>query len=281
MTSYITILVLTCPILASNNAGETEGNVQTLQAIRSPKGERSVLSGYSIRYGLRDGMQALGANVWRKVTDEGYRYGDNDSASMLEGGSPVGYADGAFGHMAAMSNSKKNKQDEGGDEQSTVKLPSAVFVSSAISTSLFKHDRAFVLGRKEDGTPNPFGRERHYTRYQFTITINIKDAAKKGLDLDRLFTVLRSFRVGGSHAANATEMIPEVIAWRFHNTPGSGLYLSPGTDISPDGEIDLSPLTKRAENIGVSFEVAGTGVNKTVDAGLTEILGGIKAILNS
>lgn len=278
--NYLSLLFISAPLVASNQAGENEGNVQTLQVVRTSDGERTVLSGYSLRYAIRAAMEKLGAHVWRHTTDDGFSYGDAFQASMKDAGppDPKKHKDGAFGYMVA---AKKAKDGEGG----TLKIPSAILVSPALSTTPFVHDTAFVRGMKADGETNPFGRERHHTRYTWTETINVLDAEAKGFDINCFLAAHREgLSVGGSHAANAATLIPEILAWRFHAAPGQGgLYLGAGTNfpVSDANPLDLSALNERARNLGFDFHVAGRGQGKTVSAALDQIKRDYAAILGT
>jgi len=275
---YITILVISYGILACNNRGENTGNLQTLQHATTPLGLLTLLSGYAEKWASRNSMQARGANVWRKSVEAdecnpgGYLYGDNDSFTMkgAEPPTPLGFDDGAFGYMGA---------PKGSTEQHATQVAGAIEFSTALSTTLYTHDIAFVQGIK--AAPNnkglservPFIVERHFTRYQYTITINIPDAKEKGFSFPLFLESLKYLAVGGNHASNATEISPEVIAYRFHKAPGrGGLYLGAGLDIPPNAPVDLAPLKAHCDNLGIDYNVAGTGTGKTVAQALQDIL---------
>lgn len=246
---YLSILFISNPVLAANNRGENEGTLQTLQKINTRTGTRTVLNGASIRRAIRDVMQASGAKMWRRTVQTpdipaGYVYGDNDSPSM-DGAvppTPAGYADEIFGWMVATKDSKEyaNRQT------------SAIAVTAAISTTPYDGDTAFLQGLKaKESSLNPFQVERHWTRYQFMITINLADAGDK---VPQVLDALKGLQVGGNHTANLTELTPDTLIWRFHDVPGqSGLYLGAGVDFSPDEPVNIDPIRTRAENLGFCF----------------------------
>jgi CRISPR-associated protein Cas7/Cst2/DevR subtype I-B len=262
---YVTALFISNPVLAANNRGEGTGNLQTLQRITTPTGSRTVLSGYAIKRAMRDNMLASGANMWRRNDDSdsianpaGYVYGENNSPTLAKAtpDTPAGYADAQFGFMKA-------EKDKG---EQAVKQKGALEVSVAISTTNDVGDLAFAQGLKAKAPlPNPFGAERHYTRYQFTVTwdLNKVDAAS----FSYAANALRSLAVGGSHSSNATEITPDQVLWTLHRTPGrAGLQIGMGDIFPPDEALDLTSIQTRAEELGVSFNGIHLGVRgKAID----------------
>lgn len=266
MSKYLSLLVISNPVLAANNRGETDNNLQTLQKIGTRRGVRTVLSGQSIRRAIRDSMQASGAKMWRRTivpTEDnpvGYIYGDNDSPTMAnaEPPNPEGYDDEMFGWMVAA----KGKADY------ATKRASYIGVSAAISTTPYDGDKAFCQGLKakagDKGKPDlaPFSAERHWTRYQFLVTLDLEAAGDRA---HHILESLKGLQVGGSHTANLTELTPDLLAWRTHTAPGqSGLYLGAGIVFSPDEPVDIEPLRERAANLGIYIQVAGIGQEMTV-----------------
>jgi len=274
MSKYLSILFISSPILAANNRGENDGNLQTLQKINTRTGTRTVLSGPSIRWAIRYFMQAVGAKMWRRVVPPsdtnpvGYIYGDNDSPTMAKALPPIpkGYDDEVFGWMIAA-------KDTAAD---AAKQVSGIGVSAAISTTPYDGDTAFCQGLKAKGNDKtgnpelaPFSIERHWTRYQFFITVDLNTM---GNSLPYILDALKGLQVGGSHAANLTELTPDLLAWHFHKAPGqSGLYLGAGIDFPPDENVDISGLEARAWNLGFDFHVAGIGRPMSVAKALQAI----------
>lgn len=288
---YLSILFISAPILAANNRGETDGNGQTLQKVNTSDDTRSVLSGYSIKRSMRDNMQMAGAPVWRYTMDDfddnipaGYKYQNQEGVlvpTMLEATptDPSDFVDTLlFGYMTAA---------KGTYNKYATKRKGQVSVSPALSTTPWTGDVAFSQGLKasqSDETKKADGKgpdlalftcERHYTRYQFTVTVNLGNLkGKKNATeaVQHLIESLRSLQVGGNHASNASEIIPDVLAWRFHKVPGTGnLYLGAGLNHEPGEAIDLSALKKRAVTHGFVVNIAGTP-EKSIDQGINEIL---------
>ena len=248
---YLTVLIVSNPVLAANNRGEGSGNTQTLQRVTTPTGSRTVLSGYAVKRAMRDAMLANGARMWRRNDDSdpignpaGYVYGENHAPALAKAHPPTpdGYADDQFGFMKA-------EKDKG---EQAVKRKGACEVSVAISTSNDDGDVSFVQGMKAaDPQLNPFGAERHYTRYQYTVTWDL--ARVDAESFRHAAEALRCLAVGGSHSSNATEITPDQVLWTLHQTPGrAGLQIGMGDVFAPDEPVDLSGIKARAEEIGVS-----------------------------
>ena len=304
---HLTALILSGPVLNSNNRGENDGNLQTIQKIRTREGTRSVLSGYAIRRAIRDSMQATdSSNLWRWSTDAseekpaGYTYGKDHATAMFEAipEKATDYDDTLlFGYMVAAKGEGKERdseedEDDEGEEtpkakkgapkeaKKEAKKAGAVEVSPAISTTPYDGDMGFVLGlkakRDEKGHAglNPFSHERHFTRYQYTLTVNLSNLKPRPKCFSRLISTLIGLKVGGSHGANASEVTPNILAWRFHKEPGrGGLYMGAGLSHLPDGTIDLQPLHDKIHNLGLTnVSIAGPGLGMTVAEALQAII---------
>ena len=249
---FLTALIVSNPVLAANNRGENADTIQTLQRVTTPTGSRTVLSGYAIKRAIRDAMIANGARMWRRNDDSdpqgnpaGYVYGDNASPSIVKAApaTPSGYDDEQFGFMRA----------EKGKGEQIVKQKGAVEVSVAISTTDDHGDISFVQGIKAvEPQLNPFGAERHYTRYQYTITWDLSKVSPGAFT--HAANALRSLAVGGSHSSNASEITPDQVLWTLHRAPGrAGLQIGMGEVFLPNEHVDLSSVLGRAEELGVSL----------------------------
>jgi len=292
---YLTLLAISEPLLASNNRGENRGNLQTVQTITCRNQTRTVLSGPAIKFAVRHSMQDGGCRMWRNivpVTDlnpVGFVYGENRASTMKEAipPTPEGFDDGIFGWMISSK----------GSSEHAMKAKGLVEVSDAISCSAFDNNIAFCQGhkagatvyendeddggnrKKKDTTPKPslapFHFERHWTRYAFTMTFNLARLKGMGDAVEAVINSLRCLQVGGAHSSRSASMICNTIAWRFHKSPGQGgmgLIL----DQQPDTPVDLSALEARAANLGISYNVAGMGLDQTVHDGIASILSEIR-----
>ena len=269
---YLSVLFISDPLIASNNRGESNGNVQSLQKISTAGGTRTILSGYSLRYAMRSALQDQGLRLWRRSRNPtpdnpvGFVYGDNDSPTMDEAvpPTPEGYMDAGFGWMVAPK----------GKAADSHKSVSAIAVSMAVSTTPFDNGTAFAQGHKAKGKGKPprpelapFQFEQHWTRYQFLMTLNLSELDPK--IIRPLLRTLKGLQVGGAHASRMNELTPAALIWRFHQVRGqSGLYMGSSMDFAPDGEINLAPLYARAENLGFDFKVGGQGFDFSINDAL-------------
>lgn len=274
--NYLTMLIISYPFISSNNMGE-----DGLQLLTTSAGFLSLLSSYSGKDAVRTSMAAQGARCHRTRDEQGrLRFGPDRSLSMSDGGSPEGWDDGAFGGMAAAKKVKGEKVSPEGD----FKLTSAIQMTPGVSTTYATHDRSFNVGvkaalEKGEQVKAIHQREMHFTRVVYSTTVKIEQAIRQGLGIEAFFNAFRFLEVGGGHTSHASEVSPEIIAWRFHKVPGrGGLYLSPGTQFPTDSPIDLKPLHDKAANLGFTFEAAGVGTGRTVNDAIETIIRDVKAI---
>ena len=271
---YLSILIVSEPMLASNNCGENSGNLQTLQKVHTLNNTLTVKSGPSIQYALRQNMQEEGAKMWRKVVPPtehnsvGLAYGDNNAPVQADAEpcNSLGYVDQSMGFMIAVK----------GDDTDAQKRPSQVRVSAGLSGSPFLDDVSFqqghsaVAGKSSKPVLQPFQRERHLARYQTLVSFNLKTIPKA--DLGFYLRALRGLQVGGGHAGNLSEMTPSILAWRLHAVNGqSGLYLGCGMDFPPDEPVNLGPLMERCRQLGITCNIAGYGQPVTIAQGLLDM----------
>lgn len=296
--NYLSILVITHPMIAANARGQGAGNQQTLQHMFAGNSTHTVINGVAVAYSMRENVRKLGGKCWRLAgtTDSpsGFGYGPNMDPTMTKGGEGLkqfDYDDTALrGYMFAAAGSgepgkkpskkgsaKKDESfedeisdDETDDESNkkavkTVTARGCLQMSPAVSATPYDDsDVAFVKGLKEDGKLNPFTFQRHHTRYVQVMTFDLVSLAKRpgavALALDALTA---GMQVGGSHTSNLSEFAPEVLVWRFHTTQGAGLFLSPQdtSDWTPDRPVNLEPLYRKAENLGFRDQIRIGGLS--------------------
>lgn len=271
--NYMTMLFITRPLLAANNRGENNGTNQTLQVIETRGSSRTVISGYSIRYAIRENINAEGGKCWRvpdpdPTNPSGFLYHNKEGELVRDkiAAVPDDYFDwddtALFGDMGIKG------------KDVNAKRCGAVKVSVAISTTPWDGNTAFVRGLKqEDGKLNPFSCERHFTRYQFTSTISFRDLRERPEAVGLFVDGLRNIQAGGNHSSNATDLIPDLIIWRTHNRPGTGgLYLAGGLDYDPNEPVDPNGIIEDLHNLGhTNYRMAGKGHEMTIHEGLNSI----------
>jgi hypothetical protein len=167
------------------------------------------------------------------------------------------FADHIFGIMSVEKGESVSNPANG-----QLKARSTIFVSDGVSVTEFEHDNTFHQGanpddKKGSGLRAIYNTEHHFTRYTFRLTFDLDHTPRKDLETV-LAVVLAGLRVGGSHAANESEICPDSIMWCLYNAPGgSGVYL-PGYKMEdPLAEPDLTVFHTKAEDKGVNLRIVG------------------------
>lgn len=287
MSKYLSLLLVTDPMLQANARGESDGTAQTLQTIGKGGRLYTVVSGYSIRYAIRAALEDAGYRVWRHHdttgSNSGYGYEDKNgelSESMYEAApaSRYDFVDTSlFGFMItpktekikkAQADAKARGEDIG--KGGPLKQRSALSMGPAVGLTPYGGDQAFVRGLKEDGGTNPFTHDRDHTRYQWHMCIDLGMLKENPEAIQALFNVLMYLKVGGSHAANASSWDLDCLVYRFHNVPGQG-GLGIGFDAMENETLPptLEALTRKAHDRGIEFKVGG---NTLCDTSLIDTL---------
>ena len=201
---FLTIRYITKPGLFANNRGQGSGNAQVLQYVCSENDTRSIISGYSIAYAIRNNMERFGANTARKTVGNvngEYEYGPNRVAKLQDffstSTNPYDYPDlllrGWFSAPKSEKGSKGTKVSTGSgveastsdndaivvikeepvDDSKVSKCKGALQLDCPISTTPYDGDVVFTRGLKSDGGLNPFTYQRHYTRYSGCMSFDL------------------------------------------------------------------------------------------------------------
>lgn len=230
---YITLFLMSQEALFKNNRAESLGNVQSLQYTQTAEGQRSLLTGQSIRRAIRSQMQEINPEgLYRHNdacdTNSGYGYGPNRVPAMKDAKPDIDKEDDAllFGYMIT--------GQKGTAVEETIKRRSPVFVADAISSDLWDGDQGFGQGLSSDsGSLMPTKAHQHYTSYGVLITVNLGEVAVRPAATERMFRAIASgLRVGGNHAAHASELTPAYLVWRLHRTSPSVIGALNGKGLS-------------------------------------------------
>lgn len=294
MKNYLSILIITHPLIAANARGQGAGNQQTLQHLSAGNSTNTVINGVAVAYSMRENLRKLGGKCWRLAgaTDSpsGFGYGPNKEPTMTKGGAGLKQFDNddtaLRGFMFVATGSGKKGAKASADSEDTEatgeanKARGCMQMSPAVSATPYDDsDVAFVKGLKEDGKLNPFTFQRHHTRYVQVVTFDLASLAQRpgavALALDALTS---GMQVGGSHTSNLSEFAPEVLAWRFHTTQGAGLFLSPQdtADWTPDCPVNLEPLYRKALDRGIRDEIQVGGLAVNPNMSITDAVKVIK-----
>jgi len=306
MKKYLTLTIVTYPVLNSNTRGKGVGNHSTLQVVTTADGVHTLSSSYAFKYGVRARMADEGAEVWRHIvvpelaseTASYFGYGAEKKRSMLESVPEdiCRYDDTIlFGFMAAAkedasaevvsdapaTKGKGNKPKATTPQKNISRIArGACSITPGLSTTLYQDDVAFAQGHilPKDGKTDlcPFTYERHYTRYVYTVCLDIETLMKRPSAIINFLRALQGIQVGGNQSSNRCEFVPEIILWTQHDSPSAGLHIDLnrvkdfplGEDL---GEKHLAGMREKCKNIGLTFEVAG-GPGPSVHETLTRII---------
>jgi CRISPR-associated protein Cas7/Cst2/DevR subtype I-B len=254
MKKYLTVNFFSNPIIHGNARGESEGNLVKLQTLILNDTARTVISGESLRYAMREEITALVG------PEKMFRHSNSTSANSGYGYGPT--CDVSLNK--AIKNHKANIKDYidvslfgimCADSGNIVKERSNVMVGRAISMTSFEGITLFTQGvSSKNGDMAPYNQQIHGTRYQYHITLDVDAITRENIE-NLLKVCFAGLRIGGNHARNDNCLVPEAVVWRFYNTPGgSGLY---APQIICKDELDLTEYLQILNNRDIEYQIAG------------------------
>jgi len=227
--------VLTPQAVASNNRGESEGTVATLQKVIRNGDLYSTVSSEAVRYALRESWQAdPKLPLARKVFHTGSEW--TEGAKEFE--TPEQYVDNdVLGYMHAKKETASRRGAlEVGRAVSVTPWPGTIdhhFASPGSNPSIATND------------PIPYACEVHDTRYQYTFAMTpaslLKDRYARTEKTLRALQNLR--RVGGSHARFLFDFAPEAVVLRWTTDPAPRIMFC--FDQDDRGRLSLDTLLRR------------------------------------
>jgi CRISPR-associated protein Cst2 len=234
MTMHLFGTILTAQATASNNRGENEGTVSTLQKIIRNGDVYSTVSAEAIRYALREVWlqdDDLRKKLNRIVSHHGSEFQDREFKK------PDAYIDNdVLGYMHA--------------KKETLSRRGILEITRAISTTpwpgTLSHNFASPgsnpIGNED---PIPYQAEIHDTRYQFSFAMTpealLKDKVARTRKTVEAIQNLR--RVAGNHARYLFDFSPEVIVLRWTPDPAPRMLLC--FDQDERGSVSLERLVAR------------------------------------
>lgn len=205
MAHHLYGTVLTPQGIASNNRGESAGNVTTLQKIIKDDGLFTTVSAEAIRYAIREAFTEAGKVVNRQVASDGSEWTDpkfEDWESHLD--------DDLLGFMLP--------------DKDTVKRRGRLEITRALSTRPWPGDVVFnaaAVGAQASGNPNPmpYGTEIHATRYQYSFALTPEALEDRRRAIDALESIRDLRRVAGNHSRYLYDFSPDAIVLRWTHDP--------------------------------------------------------------
>lgn len=237
MTMHLFGTILTPQAVASNNRGESEGTVATLQKVIRDGDLYSTVSSEAVRYALRECWQDdPKLAMARKVSHTGSIW----TEGAKEFKEPAKYIDNdVLGYMHAKEDTASRRGIlEVGRAVSVTPWPGTIdhhFASPGSNPSIATND------------PIPYACEVHDTRYQYTFAMT-----PDGLLADRYARTERTVRglqnlrrVGGCHARFLFDFSPEAIVLRWTTDPAPRIMFC--FDQDDRGHLSLKTLIRRIE----------------------------------
>ncbi len=209
MAHHLFGTVLTPHGIASNNRGESAGNVTTLQKVIKDDGLFTTVSAEAIRYAIREAFTEADKVVNRRITADGSEWRDpmfEDWESHLD--------DDLLGYMLPT--------------KETVKRRGCLEISRALSTRPWPGDVVFnaaAVGAQSSGNENPipYGTEIHATRYQYSFALTPEALADRTRAIDALECIRDLRRVAGNHSRYLYDFSPDAVVLRWTHDPAPRL----------------------------------------------------------
>ena len=283
MTMHLFGTVLTPQAVASNNRGESEGTVATLQKVIRNGDLYSTVSSEAVRYALRESWQLdPKLPLARKVFHTGSEWAEG----AKEFDKPEQYIDNdVLGFMHAKKETASRRGIlEVGRAVSITPWPGTIdhhFASPGSNPSIATND------------PIPYACEIHDTRYQYTFAMTPDGLlADKYARTEKTLRALQNLRrVGGCHARFLYDFSPEAVVLRWTTDPAPRVMFC--FDQDDRGRLSLKTLLRRitggdvvAKEVFVGTAIDGVpemdalrqagvnvfdGVKKAVDAVLAQV----------
>ncbi len=216
---------------ASNNRGETEGNLTTLQKLIWQGQVHSTVSAEAIRFALRRRMLEDNQKL-NRAWDEEARANSWEDPSFAD---VAKFMDSdLLGFMSAEAAKEENVSDDDSPAKGKAKAKgkttarrSVLEITRAVSLTPWPGDVAFGAASpgatpsaaKKGTNPAPYSSEVHATRYQYGFAITperLKDPKRAVLALRYLASL---GPVAGSHARFLFDFSPESLVLRITSDP--------------------------------------------------------------
>jgi CRISPR-associated protein Cst2 len=236
MSMHVFANIVTPYGAASNNRGEVEGNVSTLQKLIWMGEAHTTVSAEAIRFALRRMLKERGQVVNRSWNEDERRNDwDNRSKDAGSGGDvsfdPKKYVDDDL--LGYMTTADAGQEAE---ESATVRR-SPLEVSRAVSLTPWPGDITFnaaspgaqakaAKGRDQKAklqNPVPYAVEMHATRYQFGLALTPERLANRSRAAVALKAVGALCTVAGNHSRFLYDFSPETIVLRITDDPAPRL----------------------------------------------------------
>lgn len=273
MTMHLYGIVITPFGTASNNRGEAEGNLSTLQKILWNNRVHSTVSAEAIRWAIRHFWQSNGEDVNRTWDDDSRSNVWQDHG--FSKASPGYLDDDVLGYMSAEAGKVDGGETEvKGKARGTTKVRrSRLEVTRAISLTPWPGDILFnaaSIGATPSASttgkdPVPYSVEVHATRYQYGFALTPESLSKRERALDVLAAVSNMKEVAGNHGRFLYDFSPDSVIYRW--TDDFAPRLLYGFEADLEGKLSLPMLLRRVTSGDIAAEelVVGGSIADTDD----------------
>lgn len=270
MNTYVYATVLTNGDIASNNCGENEGNIKTLQKIVFRGVEFSTVSSEAIKFAIRNYWQINSYNTNRLFDEKNlYTYVQDKTYEKFEKGLYEFIDDDLSGYMYAAQAENDEEEPENDEEESKASKPkgkgskkSTAKVSRRTRGIVRQRRAPFVMGpalslhpysgdslfkcasnEKKEGNLTVYSTEVHGTEYQYSFGLNV-DAVVVRKHIEPLFNAIIDMPpVAGNHARFFYDFSPETIVFRVTNECAP--RINKCFELDDNNEIKLSKLIRK------------------------------------
>ena len=243
MSFHLYGAVLTAEGVASNNRGESAGNVSTIQKLLRGDEIHTTVSAEAIRYAMREYWTRLGRPVNREVHPEGSDWNDPEFEET-----ETEYVDDDL--LGYMDPSEETNKRRGRFE-----------ISRAVSTRPWTGDVAFNVASEgahpDRDNPAPYTTEIHNTRYQYLFSLTPEQLYDESRVSDALNAVRDLSGVAGNHSRYLYEFAPEAVVLRWTHDPAPRMMYC--FEESESGEISADKVLNGLESGDVDAEEVVVG----------------------
>ena len=237
MSLHIHGAIVTHNGVGSNNRGENEGNITTLQKLLWNEEVHTTVSAEAIRWAVRYRWQTKGLNVRRVWDDQHENYGRWDAAhekciEQIDFDAEKYIDDDLMGFMRAEAAKAEVGAEEGGAKKKRGKGEPApknpidkrrgvLEVARAVSLTPYAGDVTFNAKAGEKNKTSLYATEVHATRYQygFSLTPERLQGPKQERAAEAVEALVNLGEVAGNHSRFLYDFSPESVALRITQDP--------------------------------------------------------------
>ena len=270
MSMHVFANIVTPYGTASNNRGESEGHITTLQKLVWMGQPHTTISAEAIRFALRR-LLASDADPTNRTYNETTRVNEWADGTFAQAAEGKGFIDDdLLGYMSAdaakeevdkeeteeaepLKKGKKGKKDK--KPKGTITVRRGVLeITRAVSLTPWTGDVTFNAAspnatrsaQKQGVNPAPYGAEFHATRYQYGLSLTPERLQNRSRAATALAALSRLNTVAGNHSRFLYDFSPDSVVLRISHDPAPRLLYCFRTDdhgVSVDAPALLERVT--------------------------------------